>query len=501
MIRVKNRLQYRIILLVFAILMVMGLIGGGAILYLQRQTTIAQFKDSAVLLAAALRDSLERDMLLVDRQHVQQSVELMASRKPVQDVTVYSVERKVFASSDASAVGQIRGSEEIDRVFASLETVTGADNQQGEKNMSVVFPVLNKPDCYGCHGSGSQILGAIEIGVDSKMLDEQLRQQTLTMVVIAGVTFLMIGATLTYMFRSSVVNPISKLIASAQRIAGGDLSARVAIQRDDEVGTMAKNFNEMAERVEENAKALEASKVELEEKVQERTRQLQETAVVRGKLLERLISAQEEERRRVARELHDEAGQALSAIMLDLARAIDSLPDEAAEAKKKLTQSRALAAQTLGELRKLIYDLRPEVLDQLGLAPALRSYVKSRLEAKNIKVWLSFSGLDDRLPSKIETTIFRIIQEATTNVVRHSGASAVTIKVTATKSAINANIDDNGKGFDVETALRSSDSFGLRGIQERVSAVGGQLSIESEPAKGTLIWFQIPLEVPKVGGD
>ena len=486
----KNKLQYRIILLVFVILVVVGLIGDGTILYLQRQAIVARFTESTVVLAAALRDSLERDMLLVDRQHVQESVELMASRAPVNDVTILSKERKVFASSDTSAIGQIRREAEIIPVFTSGETVTRTRNN----NLYVNLPVLNKPACYGCHGSEPQILGAIEIGTDSKLLDKQLQEQTLIMVVIAGFTFLIIGGTLTYMFRSSVVNPISKLIASARRIAEGDLSARVAIQRDDEVGMMAKSFNEMAERVEQHARALEASKMVLEETVQERTKQLQETAGIRGQLLERLISAQEEERRRVARELHDEAGQALSAIMLDLARAIDALPIEATEARQKLLQSRALAAQTLGELRKLIYDLRPEVLDQLGLAPALRSYVKSRLDAKNIKARLSFSGLEDRLPPSMETTIFRIIQEATTNVVRHSGASTVNIKVTVTKTIVNASIEDNGKGFDVETALHAPGSWGLRGIRERVGVVGGQLSITSEPTKGTSIRFQIPLE-------
>ncbi len=257
---------------------------------------------------------------------------------------------------------------------------------------------------------------------------------------------------------------------------------------------MARSFNEMAERVEQHASALEVSKKELEETVMERTRQLEDTVGIRGQLLERLISAQEEERHRVARELHDEVGQALSAIMLDLARAIDELPSEAVEAKQRLLQSRSLAAQTLAELRKLIYDLRPEVLDQLGLAPALRSYVKSRLEAKDIKVRFSFSGLEDRLPSRMEINLFRIIQEATTNIIRHSGASLVNIKVAVTDSRVTATIEDDGTGFGVEAALQSPESWGLRGIRERVGVVGGQLTIESEPGQGTSIRFQIPLE-------
>ena len=490
----KSKLQYRIILLVFVILLVLGIVGDGTILYLQRKTAIARFTESMVILAAALRDSLERDMLLVNRQHIQESVELMASRPPISSVTIFSTEQKVFASSDTSAINQPRQEIDLARVFASGDTVTRTEKQSVDGHIYVALPVLNKPDCYRCHGSASAILGAIEIGVERELLDKQLQEQTLIMVVIAGITFLVIGAALTYMFRSSVVTPIAKLTASARRIASGELGARVEIQRDDEVGLMAKSFNEMAEQVEKHAQALESTKLELEETVQKRTKQLQETAVIRGQLLERLISAQEEERRRVARELHDEAGQALSAIMLDLARAIDALPAGATEARQKLTQSRALAAQTLAELRKMIYDLRPEVLDQLGLAPALRSYVKSRLEDKNIKVRLSLSGLENRLPTRLETTIFRIIQEATTNVVRHSGASNVSIKVAVTKTAVDASIDDNGKGFDTEATFKAPGSWGLRGIRERVSAVGGQLDITSQPGQGTHIKLGIPLE-------
>lgn len=432
-------------------------------------------------------------MLMADRRHVQQAIELIASGQPITQVSVVSTENKVFASSDVSIIGSFITDESINRVFATGEKVTQIEDRSNQ-SLYFVFPVLNKPECHACHTAGDRILGAIGITVDSKLLNRQLQDQTFTLIVITGITFLIMGGALTLVFRSSVIAPISGIIASARRIAEGDFSARADIRRDDEVGLMAKSFNEMAERVEHHAQVLEATKLELEDTVQKRTRQLQETAAIRGQLLERLISAQEEERRRIARELHDEAGQAISAIMLDLARAIDSLPVEAAEARQKLAQSRALAAQTLGELRKMIYDLRPEVLDHLGLAPALRSYVKTRLEDKNIKAKLTISGLENRLPPRLETTVFRIIQEVTTNVVRHSGATNVSIGVAVTKTAADVSIDDDGKGFDIETAFKAAESWGLRGIRERASAVGGQLDITSQPGQGTHIRVHIPLE-------
>jgi signal transduction histidine kinase len=180
--------------------------------------------------------------------------------------------------------------------------------------------------------------------------------------------------------------------------------------------------------------------------------------------------------------------------MLDLAMAIDGLPDDAIAARERLSQSRALAAQTLGELRKLIYDLRPEVLDQLGLIPALRSYAKSHLEARNVKVQLRFHGLKGRLPQRTETTLFRVMQEAMNNVIRHAGATAVTADITVKDSLLVALVEDNGRGFDVATALKLPESWGLRGIRERAVAVGGTLSIESKPGRGTRVRFEIPLE-------
>jgi len=256
---------------------------------------------------------------------------------------------------------------------------------------------------------------------------------------------------------------------------------------------VARAFNEMVEQVQRDAIALEDSKRDLERRVQDRTARLQQMATDRGHLLQRLVSAQEEERRRIARELHDEAGQSLTMIMMDLGRAIDALPIQEEEAKKKLEQTRSLAAQTLTEVRKLIYDLRPEVLDQLGLIPALRSYTKNRLEVENIKTRLRFTGLNDRLPPEIEVTLFRVIQEAVTNIIRHSKASMVDVEVNGTEQSVAATIADDGQGFDVEAALADPESWGLRGIRERISIVGGDLSKQSGPGKGTQVQFRIRL--------
>lgn len=490
----KMRLQYEITLFIFVILLVVGIAGAAVMLRFQQQAAIAQYEESAMTVAEIFRDSLEHEMTEGNPQHVQEVVADYAAKNIINGLVIISAERKVFASGDVSEIGSTRYDPEIVRALSSGETIIRTEERYGQNEFGVIYPVMNKPQCQGCHGAEKEILGVIEIGLNRSSIDDQIKDQILIMALIGGLTFIAVGAALAFMLRSAVMNPLSKLAASASRLARGDFSARAEVEGKDEVSMVAHTFNDMAERVEQYAGALEESKTELEQRVEERTRQVQQLAVVRGQLLERLISAQEEERRRVARELHDEAGQSLTVLMTGIGKAIDALPEGATEANEELSRSHALAAQTLAELRKLIYDLRPEVLDQLGLVPALRSYIKRRLDTEKIKLQLNFSGVKERLSPEVEITLFRIIQEAVTNIVRHAEASVVKIEVAAKNSMVTTIIEDNGKGFDVEAAFESPESWGLRGMRERVTIVGGKLSIESRAGGGTRLKLQIPLE-------
>lgn len=468
-------LQYKVVILVFGIILTTGIIGGLSGLYFQRQAAVEQFSDSTMVLAATLRDSIERDMLLPDREHIQQSVRLLGSRSPVTEVSIVSPDRRVYASSIIPTIGQMKDDRELDRVFTLGETITSSAFQSEQDKLYIIYPLVNKSACFSCHGSSPVILGAIKIGWDTTSLIRRVEQQTLVMLIIGGLAVAVMVVALSFTLRSAVVRPLMRLAASARRIATGNYSARVDARGNDEVGTVARSFNDMAQRI------------------QERTEQLQQMVKIRGQLLDRLISVQEEERRRIARELHDEIGQVLSAIMMELSRTVESLPAEATVAREKLEKSRVIAAQSLAELRRMIYDLRPEVLDQLGLVPALRSYIRNRLEEQNIQVNLSIQGLKDRLPSQMEITLFRVVQEAVTNILRYAKATVVDIDLTATESAVTVTVKDNGQGFDVDKTLRSTESWGLRGIRERASVINGELTIESKAGQGTRLQLRIPL--------
>lgn len=213
----------------------------------------------------------------------------------------------------------------------------------------------------------------------------------------------------------------------------------------------------------------------------------------RGELLEKLITAHEDERRRIARELHDEAGQALTALIVNLELAAqEESPDRV---RAHLIQLRDLAERTLAEIRRLIYDLRPSILDDLGLVAALRWYAKSLLDPRGITWSLSVSGIAGRLPPAMETVAFRLVQEALANVQRHSRATAVNVDLALVGRELRVRIEDNGQGFDaqrIRTAGRDG-GFGLMGMRERVELVGGRWEAHSKPGAGTIITAMLPL--------
>ncbi|MDR7522251.1 MAG: GAF domain-containing sensor histidine kinase [Armatimonadota bacterium] len=213
----------------------------------------------------------------------------------------------------------------------------------------------------------------------------------------------------------------------------------------------------------------------------------------RGQLIEKLLTAHEDERRRIARELHDEAGQALTALIVNLELAAQETDPHRLRAQ--LGQLRELAERTLGEIRRLIYDLRPSILDDLGLVAALRWYAKNLLDPRGIAWSLSVNGMSGRLPVGLETVVFRVVQEALTNVVRHAEASQVTVDLTVAGRELRVRIEDNGRGFDPgrpRPAGRGG-GYGLLGMQERVELVGGRWEVQSTPGVGTVVAATLPI--------
>ncbi len=262
-----------------------------------------------------------------------------------------------------------------------------------------------------------------------------------------------------------------ELIASPLRDPSGQVSGVVELLRDvtDE------------KRVElENARLYE----ELSRKEEQR-----------GELVRRLISAQEDERKRIARELHDDTSQILTTLLFT----VDTLAEayQPPDGEPLLDDMRALTVNALNGIHNLIFDLRPTMLDQLGLVAALRSYAHGRLAESGVEVECTERGRVRRLPWAVETALFRAVQEAINNIARHAEARHVTMTFDFSDGLVEIRIEDDGRGFDVKQIAAERDprrGLGLMSMEERVTAVGGEFFLDSHPGRGTVVRARVPIE-------
>lgn len=280
----------------------------------------------------------------------------------------------------------------------------------------------------------------------------------------------------------TALHPLSSLEAVVQEVQRGNLHARAELGAvsDPSFDRLANTMNAMLDRLDSYTAAIEAEKT-------------------RSQLLAaEVIKAQEAERQRVARELHDETSQALATLIISLEMIEAQVGPEQKSLASGLAEIKSLTSRMLESIRQLAYDLRPTMLDDLGLVPAVRWCMKNHLEKIGIKVQLDSVGLGQRLDPELETAVYRIVQESITNIAKHAKARHVKILLRADDSAVTAVIEDDGVGFDVDRVLNASArerGLGLFGMQERALVLEGKLDCHSIPGVGTRISAVFPLQV------
>ena len=216
-------------------------------------------------------------------------------------------------------------------------------------------------------------------------------------------------------------------------------------------------------------------------------------------LLRQMITIQEEERKRIARELHDETSQQITALTLNLHALIEMMEMgnvKDPEIKAMLKKTHNIAVQAHNEVARLIRELRPTLLDTLGLPAAIRNLAETNLTSKGINIITEFKGMEQRLSAETELTLFRVAQEAMSNIVRHSEAKKAIIHLECNENECILRIEDDGKGFNVNEITRiekDGRGAGVFGVRERVAAVGGEAYIESQPGKGAKAIAKVPV--------
>jgi len=203
----------------------------------------------------------------------------------------------------------------------------------------------------------------------------------------------------------------------------------------------------------------------------------------------RLVSAQEEERRAISRELHDEVGQSLSALLMEAGNAAASVPHDSADVRRHVESIKKLAEASVTIIRNMTLLLRPSMLDDFGLVPALEWQAREVSKRTGLRVHVAADEASDELPDELRTCIYRVVQEALHNCARHSQARSVKVVVKQERSKIILSVEDDGHGFDA----RRVRGLGLVGMEERVHHLGGEFEIESEPGTGTRVAVELPL--------
>lgn len=254
---------------------------------------------------------------------------------------------------------------------------------------------------------------------------------------------------------------------------------------------------------------LRAFQVETDQKIAnlqaERLKESQQREVLRGELFRRIVAAQESERQRIARDLHDETGQSLTAIGLGLRGLESRMTRDPTQAAATLHELQTLTADSLQELQRLMTDLRPSHLDDLGLSAALRWYAGKLEERYPLRISVEIGGDERPLDDAAKIATFRIVQEALNNVLKHSEARHASIHLDFTEKGMRAAVRDDGCGFDLKRlqAIQSSSrpSLGLAGMQERAALLGGMVEVQSKPGQGTLVEAFIPYHGESEGED
>ena len=312
-------------------------------------------------------------------------------------------------------------------------------------------------------------LGTVVVGLGQERVDATIGRMTNQLI---GVTLLvgLLGELAAGFLTWFLTRPIDELIETTERVREGDLTVRTSPWADDEIGALARSFNDMVE-------SLEKGRVDLAE-----------FEASRQRLLRQLLTVQEEERRQISRRLHDSVGQSLGSLIVNA-----TLLERSAspEHRERLTEMKRVATETLQQVRELSHELRPSVLDDLGLDAAIRRYAEDLQQVHGGVGVDVHVDLGERLPAEIETTLYRVVQEAMTNAARHSGARSVSVLVAQRNRGVQAIVEDDGSGFEHDE-LGLGDGVGIHGMRERAELVGGSFELETS-GSGTTVYVEVPL--------
>jgi len=405
---------------------------------------------------------LKSSMLSKNKNEMKHILEAVHQYPDVKNIFILNRTGRIIISTNDKEVGKIIDIRDPTcqvchhGATKALNKTVIYSSTQGEKIFRNVNPIYNQKECFSCHKPEEKITGVLvtdfTLNNVEKQLQAELRENILLLFFAISISTLAIGIALNQL----VIKKLQHFVEAASLFSRGDFKRTISFKSDDEIKRLADSFNLMAKTLTEKMR-------------------------VEREYLSQIIEAQENERRRISRELHDEIGQALTAIKFNLDMMDKELPQTLLTVRGRLGDAKSLSNQTLAAMRQLSMDLRPTMLDELGLIPTLRWYIQNFSNRLNIDSQFQVIGFEEKLPPQIETAFYRIVQEALNNISKHAGANRVEIFFEHRDSTICASITDNGRGFDLGRVYHPESpgrGFGIMGMQERVSLLGGKIDIQ-----------------------
>ncbi len=447
--------------------------------HLHRRQYLAELQDSAASLSKVISNGLIGvEMAGRHPELLQASIEQFGTDPSIAGIYLLDTHGTVRFSSKPALKGKnyaftdsgcrdchVDGS---DRPTSSFVVMSGS---QVLRN---VVAVRNRPECHYCHSSATPLIGMLIVDLAAEGIKAKLEAVENEMLIKAGMTMVAILIALGLLMNRMVITRLKKLTASTNLLfeeREGPLPR--TLEGPDEIGQLGTAFNHMVTSLEQYRSDVGAKEQ------------------LRGLLMEKIVRVQEAERKRISRELHDHVGQSLSALLLVLQN-YDGSTEGLCERDEELNgRIRSL----IDEVHQLAWEMRPSILDDYGLDSALQTYVQDTAKLSGLPIDYQFSSRPgmDRLPPWIEVILYRVAQEALTNVVRHSQASRVSVVLLRQVDEVTLLIEDDGCGFEPPHPPSSHKGLGLIGMRERVNLCGGSCMIESALKCGTTVRVKVPL--------
>jgi len=494
------RLRAKLTLLIESLVVLIVLVTGIITTMREKEALESELHKRGLALAADLARFTARPLLRQDLATLRRFVNHSMEQDYVRYVIVIDPRGKVVMHSDLAEVGKTyKDSLNIAAVNSKEPGCihTYLSKSKKEESLCDIFAPIQVSDVR---------LGTVRLGYSHAAIEKEIakaRQQ----IFLIGIVTTIIGGVVAYLLASFISSPIRRITDAIEEVADGNPNAQLTIRRDDEIGTLASSFNKMAEDlgkhrkhleelVEGRTAELETANEQLRREITERKRSEEELKQSRERLRDlasHLQSIREQERGRIAREIHDELGQALTALKMDIYWIGHGLSKDQQLLLEKTRSMSRLIDTTAQSVQRISSELRPGLLDDLGLSAAVEWQADEFRNRTGIQCETISDPEDIALNQALSTAVFRIFQEALTNIARHANATRVKIILKEKSRKVELTVRDNGKGI-TEKQISDARSFGLIGMRERVHSFRGDLRISGTPNEGTTVRVSIPLD-------